>query len=167
MTSNRRDWLRAATFGLAAPTLARGSLAPDRKPTRFQVACMTLPYSRFPLARALSGIKGAGFEFVAWGTTHREASGPEPVLGPEAPLDRARELGKKSRELGLEPLLMFSGIYPEAPEAPKILLSRIRQASAAGVKQVLTFGHTRGGSHASSGSSGFKAAGPGRPRKTA
>src|SRR6185369_14387463 len=43
------------------------------KPTRFQIACMTLPYSQYPLARALSGIKSAGYEHVAWGTAHKEA----------------------------------------------------------------------------------------------
>src|SRR2546423_231758 len=30
------------------------------KPTKFILACMTLPYSQFPLERALTGIKSAG-----------------------------------------------------------------------------------------------------------
>ena len=29
---------------------------PVKKPTTFQVACMTLPYSAFPLQRALEGL---------------------------------------------------------------------------------------------------------------
>ncbi len=146
----RRDWLRAAASGLAGLAgLAVGpsgrASAAEGRATRFQVACMTLPYARFPLARALSGIRSAGFRYVAWGTTHREGSGPEPILAPDAPPDRARELGRRCRDLGLEPLLMFSGIYPEAPGAPEVFLARVRQAAAAGVPQVLTFGHTRGG----------------------
>jgi sugar phosphate isomerase/epimerase len=115
------------------------------KPTRFQIACMTLPYSRFPLDRALTGIKAAGYQYVAWGTTHNEGGKAVPVVAEDAPPDRAKELGKRCRDLGLEPLMMFSMVYPEAPDALKILSSRIRQASAASLPHVLTFGHTKGG----------------------
>ena len=84
--------------------------------------------------------------YVAWGTTHPDERGGEtPVLAADAPADRAKELGKRCRDLGLEPLMMFSGIYPEDPEALKVLRQRILQAEAGGVPQVLTFGHTRGG----------------------
>ena len=107
---------------------------------------MTLPYSRFPLERALSGIKGAGYQYVAWGTTHLDQKGNEvPILAGDAPADRARELGKRCRDLGLDPLMMFSGIYPEDAGAREVLRQRILQAEAGGVPQVLTFGHTRGG----------------------
>ncbi len=143
----RRDWLRMAalgTAGLAAGALGRGSTVAN-PPTRFQVACMTLPYSRFPLDRALSGIQSAGYRFVAWGTTHQEADGSRPVLAPDAPASTAKELARECRDLGLEPLMMFSGVYPEAPGAPDVLAARIKQAEAAGIAQVLTFGHTKGG----------------------
>ena len=52
----------------ATPALAFGVLraAVLKSPTEFQVACMTLPYSRFPLQRALTGIKSAGYDYVAW-----------------------------------------------------------------------------------------------------
>jgi sugar phosphate isomerase/epimerase len=40
---------------------------------------------------------------------------------------------------------MFSMVYPEDAAALKILGSRIRQASAAAMPHVLTFGHTKGG----------------------
>jgi sugar phosphate isomerase/epimerase len=43
---------------------------------------------------------------------------------------------------------MFSEVYPENPKAVEFFTARIRQASAAGVKQVLTFGHTEGGNRA-------------------
>jgi sugar phosphate isomerase/epimerase len=106
---------------------------------------MTLPYARFSLDRALSGIKAAGYRYVAWGTTHREGANQVPVIAADAPPQTALELGRKCRDLGLEPLMMFSGIYPEADDAMKVLAARIRQASAGGVPQVLTFGHTKGG----------------------
>ena len=116
------------------------------QPTQFQIACMTLPYSAFPLLRALAGIRSAGYRYVAWGTTHREEgqARPVPVLPPDAPPAQAKELAQRCRDLGLEPLLMFSGLYPEAPQAVEVLTQRIRQAAAAGIGQVLTFGHTSG-----------------------
>jgi len=116
------------------------------KPTRFQIACMTLPYSQFPLARAMEGIRRAGYQYVAWGTTHNEAPGRQtPVMAADAPPQAARELGQRCRDMGLEPVMMFSMIYPEDPKGLEVLTSRIKQASAAGIAQVLTFGHTQGG----------------------
>jgi sugar phosphate isomerase/epimerase len=148
----RRAWLRAAAGGLASLAAAGGraraeepATAGKGEPTRFQIACMTLPYSRFPLDRALSGIKAAGYRHVAWGTTHRDGSRSSEVIAPDSPLDDAKALGAKCRDMGLEPLMMFSGIYPEADDAPRVLKIRVQQASAAGIPQVLTFGHTKGG----------------------
>jgi sugar phosphate isomerase/epimerase len=112
--------------------------------TQFQIACMTLPYSAFPLERALSGIAQAGYRYVAWGTTHQEAGSRQPVMAADAPPAEAKELGKRCRGLGLEPLMMFSTIYPEDPKALPVFQSRLRQAAAAGIPQVLTFGHTKG-----------------------
>jgi sugar phosphate isomerase/epimerase len=152
-THSRRHMLRmsiATATGLAASVARAAPLeASDQQsqPTEFQLACMTLPYSNFPLRRALSGIKTAGFRYVAWGTSHRETDGGErvPVMPTDAPPNKARELAKQCRGLGLEPLMMFSTIYPEDPQGLQVLTQRIKQASAAGVGQVLTFGHTKGG----------------------
>jgi sugar phosphate isomerase/epimerase len=150
---NRRDWLAMTALGLAGTTsraagpqpVSQAPAANRGEPTRFQIACMTLPYSRFPLDRALTGIKAAGYDCVAWGTTHKDGALQVPVIAAEAPPVQAKELGKKCRDLGLEPLMMFSGIYPEAPGALDIMKGRIRQAAAGGLPQLLTFGHTRGG----------------------
>src|SRR5437899_3015536 len=140
---NRRAFLRIA--GLSLPALAFGSYAAAEDPlpnqskskTAFQIACMTLPYAQFPLERALGGIQSAGYRFVAWGTTHKEADGKStPVIAVDAPPQKAAELGRRCRDLGLTPLLMFSGIYPEAKEAIEVLANRIRQAAAAAIPQV-------------------------------
>lgn len=140
---SRRAVLQAA----AASTLVTTSLhAQEPKPfTEFQLACMTLPYSQFPLQRALEGIKAAGFAYVAWGTSHVEADGKQPVMPEDAPPEKAKALGDKCRDLGLTPIMMFSIIYPEAKNGLAVLTQRIKQASAAGIPQVLTFGHTKGG----------------------
>jgi sugar phosphate isomerase/epimerase len=128
-------------------TSSAGASQDAGQPTEFQIACMTLPYSAFPLQRALDGIKLAGYHFVAWGTSHQETPGgePIPVMPTDAPPHQASELAKQCRDQGLEPLMMFSTVYPEAPDGLKVLTQRIHQASAARIGQVLTFGHTEGG----------------------
>jgi sugar phosphate isomerase/epimerase len=143
---DRRSFLRSVVAGASGLALGAAPSSAERKPTRFQIACMTLPYAAFPLERALTGIKSAGYRYVAWGTTHKEADGKTvPVVAADAPPEKAKELARHCRDLGLEPLMMFSGVYPEAKNGLEVLKNRIHQAAAAGVPQVLTFGHTRGG----------------------
>ena len=140
----RRAFLKAAA--IAFPLAREAGASQPKKPTRFQIACMTLPYSQFPLERALKGIQGAGYRYVAWGTTHAESAGERvPVIAPDAPPQKAKDLAARCRDLGLEPLMMFSMVYPEAKEGLEVLTQRIRQAAAGGIPQVLTFGHTEGG----------------------
>lgn len=149
---DRRTLLKTGAVAISAAALGRflpaATAAAERgKPTEFQIACMTLPYGQFPLQRALSGIKAAGYEYVAWGTRHVETSGGPrvPLMPVDAPLAKAKELGKRCRDMGLEPLMMFSTVYPEASDGLEVLTSRVKQAAAAGIPQVLTFGHTEGG----------------------
>ena len=88
---DRRAWLKVASAGFAGislpgPTGKEQGTGGRGKPTQFQIACMTLPYSRFPLQRALTGIKAAGYRYVAWGTTHQEGGTERvPVLADDAP----------------------------------------------------------------------------------
>ena len=44
--------------------------------------------------------------------------------------------------------MMFNTIYPEHKDGLKVLTHRLRQAAAARIPQVLTFGHTKGGNRA-------------------
>jgi sugar phosphate isomerase/epimerase len=140
------------TLGVIAARVTNAQTEPEKSetsqgsPTQFQIACMTLPYSQYPLERALSGLQSAGYSFVAWGTTHKEdgESKGVPVMPADAPPQQAKELGARCRDKGLEPLMMFSGVYPENPKAMEVLTARIKQAQAAGIPQVLTFGHTNG-----------------------
>jgi sugar phosphate isomerase/epimerase len=153
---SRRSFLSQSSLALATAAVASRALAQDsdsqapadsKKPTDFQIACMTLPYSQFPLQRALEGIKASGYTYVAWGTSHIESGDGKrvPVMAEDASEAQAKALGQKCRDLGLEPVMMFSGIYPEAPKGLEVLTQRLKQAAAGGVPQVLTFGHTKGG----------------------
>lgn len=160
----RRDWLchasawagagliggfGAVTAGAQSPTATGGPspAAAEPKASRFQIACMTLPYSQFPWERSLRGIREAGYRYVAWGTTHKDSpdAKPVPVLDKQAPPARAKELAAQCRDAGLEPVMMFSTVYPEAEEGLVVLKQRLAQAAAAKIPQVLTFGHTKGG----------------------
>jgi len=146
-TLHRRTWLVSTATALGSLAIRRArAQANATNPTRFQIACMTLPYSQYPLARALEGIKAAGYQYVAWGTSHREAGESKgvPVMPPDAEPAKAKELGQRCRDMGLAPLMMFSTIYPEDPKGIEVLTQRIKQAAAAGIGHVLTFGHTTG-----------------------
>ena len=93
----RRKFLQVSAAGLAglaavetaaaAAPVPQGTGVPGgddkpKTPTRFQIACMTLPYSRFPLQRALQGIRKAGYSFVAWGTSHLEDGDKQAAVMP-------------------------------------------------------------------------------------
>jgi sugar phosphate isomerase/epimerase len=118
------------------------------KPTNFQLACMTLPYAQFPLARALEGIRTAGYQFVAWGTTHQESPGErKPAIAVDAPPAEAKRLAERCRGMGLEPVMLFSNVQLEAPDAAAAHLKRIDQAAAAGIRFLLTFGKTTPGQY--------------------
>lgn len=115
-------------------------------PTTFIHACMTLPYRNYSFERALEGIKQAGYDHVAWGTQHRDSSGnSQPVLDETAPPRQAAELAKRCRNMGLEPVQMFSTVYPDHDDAVELLTNRIKQAAAAKLDYVLIFGPTNGG----------------------
>jgi sugar phosphate isomerase/epimerase len=153
----RRSMLRVTSSAFAGSLLGLGfqknclaiaeqTESKTRQRTEFQLACMTLPYAQFPLLRALKGIKSAGYEFVAWGTSHLETTNGQqtPIMSADAAPEKAKELADRCRDQGLEPLMMFSMIYPEAENGLEVLTHRLRQAGAAGIAQVLTFGHTKG-----------------------
>jgi sugar phosphate isomerase/epimerase len=135
----RREFLATA---LAAPAAAAGA------PTKFQIACMTLPYAAFPFDRALTGIHSAGYRYVAWGVNHRDGAGrSRPVLAVDAPASEAARLGRQCRDLGLEPVMMFSTVHLEAPGALDAHLRRIDHAAAARIPFLLTFGKTAPGEY--------------------
>jgi sugar phosphate isomerase/epimerase len=143
--------LAAGDLGQGATTTRPGGApasASAGAPTRFEYACMTLAYAAFPFARALQGIKAAGYDRVAWGVTHRDAAGAQrPALDVEAPPATAAALSRQCRDAGLMPVMMFSTVFLEEPEATAAHRKRIAQAAAAGIPHLLTFGRTRPGEY--------------------
>ncbi len=125
---------------LTAPLVPAAMLAQSRA-TKFQLACMTLPYSGFPLERGLTGIKTSGYDFVAWGVNHVG----KPLLAVSAPTSEAASLSTRCRNMGLEPVMMFSTVQLESPGALESHLRRLDQAAAAKIPFLLTFGKTTPG----------------------
>jgi len=137
---------KAIKFGAAA--LPAAAFAQGSQPglTAFQIGCMTLPYSPFPLGRALEGIAGAGYRFVGWGTSHRNPAGqPISVMSFEAAPKEARQLATRCRDMGLEPVMMFSTVNVEAADSVEKHGRRIAQAAAAKIPYLITFGKTTPG----------------------
>ena len=131
---------------IAVLAASPAALAAAGAPTKFQLGCMTLPYSAFPLERALQGIKSAGYDYVAWGTTHQNTPGRrDPVMASDAPVAEAKKLGDRCRSMGLQPIMMFSQIYVAHADSVPVHTRRIEQAAAAGIPIVLTFGEIKAG----------------------
>ena len=135
---------RTFVSGLGATPLLQAQ--PDW--TEFQMACMTLPYAPFPFARALEGIRGAGYTHVAWGLTHPDAAGKRTMLlDVKAGAGAARALARQSKDAGLTPVMMFTNGMLEAGDAVDGHLRRIEQAAEAGIPYLLTFGKTAPGQY--------------------
>ena len=135
----RREFLAAS---LLPPAFAQAA------PTRFQLAGMTLPYAAHPMERALEGIKRAGYDYVAWGVNHKDALGrTKPALAVDAVASDAAALARRCRDMGLDPVMMFSTVNLEAPAALDAHLRRIEQAAAAKIPFLLTFGKTTPGEY--------------------
>src|SRR5436305_13922282 len=99
---SRRSLLHASLAAACSTAMQRQVISQERtaekaQPTRFQVACMTLPYSQYPLSRALSGIKAAGFQYVALYLSHKEAGESKAVslLPPDSSPAQAKEIGQR------------------------------------------------------------------------
>ena len=104
---------------------------------------MTLPYSPFSFERALQGIKSAGYDYVAWGTTHQR----KPVIAVDAPPSEGERIAKQCRDAGLTPVMMFATVHLEDKTAADAHKRRIDQAAAAGIPFLLTFGGTKPGEY--------------------
>ncbi|MDP6776096.1 MAG: sugar phosphate isomerase/epimerase [Candidatus Latescibacteria bacterium] len=100
----------------------------------WQIGCFTLPWSEFPLDRALEGIKSAGYEFVGLGTKHEGVDMPSVAEGRGA----AQEVKVKLDAIGLVPLVLFAGWQGDS--GLEDFRTRIDQAALLDIPFVLTAG---------------------------
>lgn len=100
-----------------------------------KLACMTLPYSKFPFERALEGIARAGYRYVSFGWPHAGADVPDETN------DRAvSELQRLFAKYELEPVTL-SGYRQFAPGQPLERARRCLQtAKDLGITEVLSAG---------------------------
>ena len=93
---DRRTFLQGSAALAAASVSARAAAQPPggRQLTQFQIACMTLPYSRFPLRAGPDGHPGRPAIGTSPGARRHTRGGRQavPVLAADAPPDRAKEL---------------------------------------------------------------------------
>jgi sugar phosphate isomerase/epimerase len=131
MKMGRREFLGAMAAAPAAAAAVEGSF------TEFQIACMTLPYAAFTVERAIEGIARAGYKYMAFGSRHQG----EDTIGVDTPVGRVRDLTKRARDLGTEPVMMFGVYYIEQPAAVETYKRRIEQAAAGRIPYILAFGN--------------------------
>jgi sugar phosphate isomerase/epimerase len=104
---------------------------------KIKLACMTWPYNRYPLERALVGIARAGYKFVSLGLPHEG----KPVFDDGAEGEAARTL-RLLDKYGLEPVTWIStdALSPQQP------IEKARQrmdfVKALGVEELLSLGTT-------------------------
>lgn len=134
----RRNFLASGAAAAAAPQ------TDTQAPTRFQIACMTIVYSGHSFERALKGIAGAGYRYVAWGTSHQRT----PLIPVDAPAREAADLAGRTRDAGLDPVMLFSTITLEDADSVARHRQRIEQAAAARIPFLLTFGQVKPGGYA-------------------
>jgi sugar phosphate isomerase/epimerase len=71
----------------------------------YLLGCQTLPYAAHPLARALEGIRKAGYRYVMLNQVHAGQPAFTPALSPAA----RTELRARLRDAGLTPFMSFLG----------------------------------------------------------
>ncbi|MCQ6560645.1 sugar phosphate isomerase/epimerase family protein [Paenibacillus mendelii] len=100
-----------------------------------KLACMTLPYANVSLERALVGIAGAGYLYVAFGLPHAG----EEVLDEQDP-QAVSKLKRLFERYKLEPVMLI-GTEQLAPGQPiERTQLRLEAAQALGIKEVLSLG---------------------------
>ncbi len=102
-----------------------------------KVVCETLPYSEFALERALEGIAGAGYEYVALGRTHEKVD----VLPTDASDRDAEAVAGKVADAGLKTCVIFAATGDfSRPDAVATYRRGLEFAGIMGVPQMLSWG---------------------------
>ena len=110
MQLTTRQWLRQTAGGVGLAAMPAWAAEPC------QFGCQTLPYRAHPVARALEGIRQAGYRYVMLHSTHQG----QPVFSPSlSPAARAN-LRRQSAEFGIRTVVGVGPCYyTKFPTVPK------------------------------------------------
>ncbi len=133
MNTQRREFLKQAA-GLALAS----TMMPAGVTERYRLGCQTLPYQFLPFARALEGIRKAGYRYVMLGSDHMK----QPVFSPAlSPAGRV-ELRSQLKDAGLEPFMSFLGLTANVlkPEGIQHWLAELDLCADFGINTVVVMG---------------------------
>lgn len=121
----------AALIAMQLPARAAGE-------ERCQLGCQTLPYRTYPLARALEGIRKAGYRYVMPFYTHADRPAFTPALSAG---DRA-QLRRELADGGLIPFMSFVGLRADVkkPDGLKMYLEELDLCAEFGIRTVVGTG---------------------------
>ncbi|MCW5977468.1 MAG: sugar phosphate isomerase/epimerase [Bryobacteraceae bacterium] len=130
MTSTRRQFAQAAA-GLAG---WRAAAAEER----YQLGCQTLPYRAQPLARALEGIRKAGYRYVMPNHSHAGKPAFSPALDAAGRASLRRQIG----DAGLAPFMSFVGLTADIrkPEGLDTYMKELDLCAEFGIRTVVGIG---------------------------
>ena len=98
--------LKRRTFVKCAAGFATGVGVSPAATEAYQLGCQTLPYRGQPFARALEGIRKAGYRYVMPFHNHQGQPAFSPTLSGPARADLRRQI----KDAGLEPFMSFVGL---------------------------------------------------------
>lgn len=131
MQTSRRTFLFSAAA--AAATASATGTAP--------LGCATLPYTGQPLARALEGIRRAGYQHVLPYSTHQR----KPVFTPALNAAERAALRRQFADAGLVPNLAYAGLglRVNSPKTLDVYLAELDLAAEFGIRTVVGVGPGR------------------------
>jgi sugar phosphate isomerase/epimerase len=137
MSSTRRLFLQRVGGIAGVAGILRGAHQPQSA-ERYQLGCQTLPYRTFSLARALEGIRKAGYRYVMPTPSHQG----KPVFTPELTAPARAELRRQISDAGLIPFMSFYGLAKgmTTPEGLKLALAEIDLCVEFGIRTVVGIG---------------------------
>lgn len=102
---------------------------------KIKLACMTLPYAKFSLERALEGISLAGYRYIGFGLAHGGIDYPD-----ENDAGTISNLHALFTKYDLQPLLLMSNAHFKIDQPIERARQRMQIAKALGIKEILTIG---------------------------
>jgi sugar phosphate isomerase/epimerase len=138
MAYTRRAFLKQAALAAGTGVAVSSSDGAAGENPRYRLGCETLPYRSYPLARALEGIRKAGYRYVMPFQTHAG----QPAFNPLAPAAGRADLRRQFTDAGLQPFMCFVGLQKELadPAGLKLYLEELDLCAEFGISTVVGVG---------------------------